>query len=520
MKIIQLLTFACLMLFSIYSFAQVKKIESFNLKWDEKGLTHTVSDGSTAVIPYFANASFTKDISPLPQFHTSYKLKSNSDIKARISNIDYYAHVEFVPIIYDGQKYQKVVSFDLNLEFTQKDTPLLRTPPFKNTSALANGDIYKLEISENGMHVLSYDFLKSEIGIDIDNIDPSNIQIYSGARGILPEANSIERVDDLEPVSMEMIGTEDGTFNNQDRIIFYAESASVDKFDLNTQTGSRPINIYDDNNFYYLKVGDVVQNLIQNAPSISNTVGSTNEYDFFTHIEDDEINILHEYPFTQGSGKIWYMQKFDGLREQTYEINIPNLAPNSSARFQSVFAGRSEGSSRFNMVINGESFASPTISGVRTTDIESSHATRVLFSKNVTLTSEKNTIKIEYPQQASFASSGWLDYINVNARCQLILESDELTFRDFSSLQNASTTFNLRSNVADTRIWNITNPTNAKNINLGGNITGNISFGLNTNTLQNMIAFDYANITRQPEFVEQIENQNLHDFQNADVVII
>jgi len=550
MKILQLLTFTSIMLSSMITFAQNIKNESFNLKWAEAGVIRTVSDGTVETIPYFTDASFTKDQSPLPFFHTSYKLSTYSAIKASISNIvyenisidynydtqkensevelttyltksrqDYYAHIEFVPIVFNGQQYQKVVSFDLNISFTQQDRPLQKAPPFKNTSALSSGDIYKLKISENGMHVLSYDFLKTELGIDVDNLSPNNIQIYSGARGVLPELNSNTRIDDLEAVSMEMIGTADGIFNKQDKILFYAESASVDKFDLAAKTGSRPINIYDDNNYYYLKIGDVSQNLIQNISSVANTAGSTDKYDYFTQIEEDKINILHEYPFTQGSGKIWYMQKFDGLREQPFEINIPNVVPNSSAKFESVFAGRSETSTRFNMVINGESFTSPSIGKVSTSDIERPHATRVNFLKSVMLTEDNNTLSIEY-ENIAFASSGWLDYITVNARCQLILEEGELTFRDFNSLQNPSTTFNLRSNVNDTRVWNITNPTNAKNINLGGISTGNISFGLNTNTLQNLIAFDYSNINRQPEFIEQIENQNLHDIQDADVIII
>jgi hypothetical protein len=550
MKLIQVLSFTIISLFCVNSYAQNKIDENFDLKWMEGGLAHTISDGTTEIVPYFKDAFFSKDQNPLPQFHTSYKLKNNSAIKASISNVvyedvdveynygaqkqtteielktyltksrqNYYAHVEFIPIINKGQKYQKVVSFDLSLEFTKEDSPLRKAPPFKNTSSLSSGDLYKLKISENGMHVLTYDFLKSEVGIDVDNLDPNDIQIFAGAQGMLPELNSVSRTDDLEAVTMELIGTADGSFDAQDKIIFYGQSASVDRFDIASNTSSRPINIYDDSNYYFLKIGDVNQNLIQDISSISNTAGSTNQYDYFTQIEEDNINILHEYPFTQGSGKIWYMQKFEGLREQTYEINIPNVVPNSSARFRSLFAGRSETSTRFNMVINGESFDSPSIAGVRTTDIESSHARRVDFLKTVTLTGDNNVLKIEY-RAISFASTGWLDYINVNARCQLILEEGELTFRDYSSLQNPTTTFNLRSNVSDTRVWNISNPLNARNINLGGITTGNISFGLNTSTLQNMIAFDYANVNRQPEFIEQIDNQNLHNVQSADVVII
>lgn len=550
MKKIYSLTLVLSLFLVTLAHSQVKKSINVNLDWAEEGLSRYVSDGTTETVPYFKDANFSNSESPLPQFHTSLGLKNNSKIEARITNVVYEAidmdydfssigqenqillntyttkarqkyigHVEFTPIVYNGIGYEKVVSFDLEISASPKVNTPLRLPPFKSNSILSDGDIYKLRITEGGVHVLTYDFLKSEVGLDVDNINPADIQIYSGGGGILPERNGDERVDDLNAVAMEVSGIQDGSFDNGDRIIFYAEGATVEKYSLSSKTISAPINVYDDFNFYYLKVGDVTQNIMQNVSSIQNTTGSTNEFDYFTKIEEDNINILHEYAFTQGSGSTWYMQKFDGLREQDYEINIPNVVPNSSATVQSAFAGRSDQSSYYEMIINGETFRSQTMSSVRTSDIESSHASRVLFSQDVSLSNDNNTVRIKYLGPAGFASSGWLDFISVNARCNIVLEDNELVFRDFESLQNESTTFNLTSNASETKVWNITDPLNTQNIGLGAS-TGNISFGASTDRLQTFIAFDNSAVSRSPEFVEKIENQNLHSIENADMVII
>ena len=68
---------------------------------------------------------------------------------------------------------------------------------FADQSALMDGDIYKIRISQPGVHKLSFDFLKNELGIPIENIDPRKIQILGNTGGALPALAGAARNDDV-----------------------------------------------------------------------------------------------------------------------------------------------------------------------------------------------------------------------------------------------------------------------------------------------------------------------------------
>ena len=543
-------TFFLFLTFISSSTAQQKFSFSVNIDWEENGLQRNFVDGTTQQLPFFKNSYFSNNETPLPVFHQSLNLDGPSVLKTSISNVvsepinidydysginqstdlvakttvsrgrrQYIGHVDICPIIFDGQNYRKVVSFDLNVSAEKSTEPIRKNPPTTTVSVLADGDIYKIAVQEEGMHILDMNFLSSELGIDMGNISPSQFQIYGSGGGMVNEANDDTRVDDLAPVAMQMIGTNDGSFDNGDKIIFYAEGATMDKADISSRRISKPINIYDTENFYFIKIGNVAQNNIQQIASIQNTQGSTDQFDGFVNIEEDNINILHEYAFTQGSGSSWYMQKFEGLREQTYNFNIPNLVTSEPISVESVFAGRSDIGTDFNMVINGTSFTSGLISNVPTADIEAQHASRIRFIQEVTADNDNITVNVEYPARNEASTTGWLDYININARQRLIMEDNELIFRDFRSLDNASTTFNIQTSSSDVQVWNITNPLDAKVINTSAN-NNSLSFGANTTTLQKFIAFNPNAINRSPTAVGQIDNQNLHQISNADMIVI
>ncbi len=533
-----------------FTSAQQNFTFSVDIDWAENGLERAFVDGSIQQVPFFEDAYFSDNKSPLPVFHKSFKLNGPSKLKTSISNIvsepinidydysginqskdlvvkstvsrgrnEYMGHINICPIIYDGQNFRRVVSFDLNVLSEKSNNSVNRTPPTATESILADGDIYKIVVHSEGMHVIDMNFLSNELGIDIGNVSPSQFQIYGSGGGMVNERNSDERVDDLAPVAMQMIGTADGSFDNGDRIIFYAEAATVDKSDISTRKISEPINIYDEENFYFIKIGNVIQNNIQEIASVQNTEASSDQFDGFFNIEEDNINVLHEFAFTQGSGSIWYMQKFEGLREQTYNFSIPNLVPNEPVTVESVFAGRSDIRTNYDMIINGTAFTSGNISDVETSDIEALHASRIRFTQDVFPDNGDIFVEISYRQPSSASSTGWLDFININARQRLILEDSELIFRDFRSLDNESTTFNLQTTSANTQVWNITDPLDGKSINASVN-NGTLSFGANTSTLQKFIAFDTDAINKTPTIVGQIPNQNLHQISEADMIVV
>ena len=87
-------------------------------------------------------------------------------------------------------------------------------------SVLATGNWYKLGVNADGVYKINHSFLK-KMGIDPSKIDPRNIKVFGNPGGMLPQKNSIERVQDLQENAILVIGESDGKFDKNDYILFY-----------------------------------------------------------------------------------------------------------------------------------------------------------------------------------------------------------------------------------------------------------------------------------------------------------
>ena len=90
-----------------------------------------------------------------------------------------------------------------------------------NNSVLSSGAWYKMAVSSTGMYKLTYSDL-SAMGLDVNILDPRNIHVYHNGGGILPKLNSGYYPDDLAEIPIYVYGEEDGVFNQNDYVVFYA----------------------------------------------------------------------------------------------------------------------------------------------------------------------------------------------------------------------------------------------------------------------------------------------------------
>ncbi|MDV7389930.1 hypothetical protein RZS08_01200, partial [Arthrospira platensis SPKY1] len=79
----------------------------------------------------------------------------------------YFGNISFVPIIRRGDSYERLVSFRLRVSLAERGTVVRRDPGSTQRSELSEGQVYKIAVSETGMHKLTYAFLKDELGMDI-----------------------------------------------------------------------------------------------------------------------------------------------------------------------------------------------------------------------------------------------------------------------------------------------------------------------------------------------------------------
>lgn len=443
----------------------------------------------------------------------------------------YSAQVSFVPIVKNGSRYERLVEAELRVRHNPQPVIRPRGPEGTRTSVLNDGEIYKFSVSATGMHKLTYDFLKNRLGIsNLDNIDPRTIKIFGNGGGMLPAYTEAERPDDLVENHVLIIGEADGKFDPSDYILLYAEGADKWVFDGGTQFNLQK-NIYDDVNYYFIKISPGNGRRVTEQPSLGATAFTSTAFNDFARFEEDKVNLLYDWGQrtgkAQGSGQRWYGDWFRNAREYTYNnlFSFPNIISGAPAQLRVEMALRALQRSGFTVSVNGQSFSSPTATAVSTfsgeRDNEQNYAHRTAVETQLTLNAPNVNVQVRYPHPAGAndGSEGWLDFVQLNVRRQLIMTGNQLIFRDIESLAHPNTTFQLDNANQNLLVWDISEPLAPRNqaYTLSGTT---LRFGVSTTTLRTFVAFNRNFDFPTPQPVGRISNQNLHGLDNVDMLIV
>ncbi len=541
-------------LFLVSIFAQTYTLEK-TLNWDATPIIHNPTENFPLEIWNFEGANFTAVSPSLPYYNEIFKVPSNGQLTVDINSVqyepfqkpaspddtflsnelqfdakvyqnrnEYLGQISFIPIrMTPGGTYERLVAFSLRVSFTPEIQASTRGDN-TYTSVLSDGTIYKIAVEGTGMHQLTYAFLKNDLGMDLDNIDPRKIKLYGNGGGPLPELVIADRHDDLQENAIQIVGENDGSFDSGDFILFYAENAHSWSLDETNRLFKKSTNIYDTKNYYYLKVdsenGQRVGDGDHQINSISNAQFNTSTFDYYSHFEEDRYNLLAESSSSQGSGQNWYGDIFNPTRDKSYSFDIPNMATSQPVKMAVSFVARSAGTSSVSVNAGGQTF-NGAISGIVIGDPEGTYAKT--STQNVSFTSSQNAfnVDISYPGVGDGTNTGWLDYIEFNIKKNLTLTSAPLAFQAIDMLDYTSSSFQLTGANANTKVWDITNPIQAKLITGATPSGSNLNFGItNNNKVHSFIAFDTDDTFLTAEAIGPVENQNYHGIDQIDMVII
>ena len=96
-------------------------------------------------------------------------------------------------------------------------------------SAFASGTWFKVGIVETGIHKIDRNTLDA-LGVPA-SIDPRKLKLFgNGWGGRLPQSNSETRPEDIAENAIFVSGEEDGSFDDQDYILFYAVGPDLDQW--------------------------------------------------------------------------------------------------------------------------------------------------------------------------------------------------------------------------------------------------------------------------------------------------
>lgn len=440
---------------------------------------------------------------------------------------NYYGKVAFVPIVRRGGRFERLVSVELRVTLQPQAQAVAFRGPTSGLSVLSDGQIYKIAVSNRGIHRISYDFLKNQLGIDIDNVNPREIKLYGNGGGMLPFFTGAERIDDLEENAIQIAGEEDGVFGPGDYILFYAEGPDKWVYSENIGQFTLEKNIYNTRNYYFLKISPGNGRRVSEMPAPGNPAYTSASFDDYARLEQENINLFHEWAKAQGSGQSWFGDHFKVARQYAYNnaFSFPNLINTEPAVIRASMALRANVRSRFLLEINGETLESGEAGSVPSVDGGGDntqvYARRTTLNDTILLSGPgiSFTLRYPYPQGVADFSEGWLDYVQANVRRSLRMEGPQMHFRDRRSLAYPATTFQLQNAGPGIAVWDITNPLapGRPAVQQAGQ---QLSFAANTESLREFIAFDTGQEFPAPEAVGPVANQNLHGIDNADMVII
>lgn len=395
----------------------------------------------------------------------------------------------------------------LSLTVTENDavasTPPAAKPTSVTESVLNTGTWHKIAITKSGFHKIDATLITA-MGLNPASVSPSNIRVYGNGGRMLPEQNFLPRAEDLKENALHVSGG--GTFSAGDYAIFYGMGPTGWDADSANDRFNHVKNIYSDTAYYFVTFDKGPGLRVQDqaaAPGGNVTVTDFNYYD--VHDVD-----LYNPP---GFGKTWHGEQFNPLAgnlTQSFSFDFGATATTIKCKV-SVAATEAAGN-LFNIAMNGSVFGAIGFSSNDNTQIQ-------IKANEWTSTTPASGATVTLSFTAGGSAIGYLNYLEINARRQLAISGDQLSFRDLRSYGPGKVAnYVLQGANSNTRVWDITNP--QVPVALQGSLSGSTyTFSRDAAILHEFAAMNSTNVFA-PAYAGKVANQNLHGLGQVDDIIV
>jgi hypothetical protein len=380
-------------------------------------------------------------------------------------------------------------------------------------SVLHSGNWYKLAVKQNGVFRIDLNQFK-KMGFD-PKTDPRKIKLYGNGGGMLPQPNNAPRAADLTELAIYIQGEEDGIFNSQDFILFYAEGPDKISFDEQKEIFKYEKNLYANQNFYFITIGTTNGKRIQTATNAGTGFPTVNTFENYAYHELDQHNELK-------SGREWFGERFDLSTELTLSLALPDVIPGTSVKVVSDVMAQSFDNTVFKLFLNGIQIGQQSVAAIPNVDygIKGRHKrdTISVNSSGVLAPGKtKQELRYQYLKSPTVRSIGYLDFFLMQTTQQLKLYGQQTVFRSLASLQQPVSKYEIGQATASSTVWNISDPLNPV-IQQTTFQSGSLSFSAPSTSLQHYVVFQ-PNV-QVPELSGKVPNQNLRGMTVPNLLIV
>ncbi len=515
--------------------------ERIVLAWDSSVFSE-LADKDFPILA-FKNAEYDITYPGIPVFFKSFDIKDNQDLKFVMedpiyvetkiptdlpefehltnevqlkkqklkSGENYKIQVQILPFKKENGRIFVLTSFSLKQFPVSLKSTAIESYIWKNESVLKQGSWKRISISEKGIYRIPYSKL-SEWGFT----NPANVNVFGSGGVILSENPGEKRYDDLPQVSVWH-----GKNNGTDCLFFFAPGTIEWSPNFSKGLFEHKQHDYATKGYFYLSESAGSTKIAEKTERIglpsTNTVNSFSAYDLY---EDELENIL-----PLGSGKQWYGNKFKSSSSKNIIFSSKNIETSSNVTTRVKAVARSFRTSEMKVFINQTEEASLNFSQVNTGSATDIYANEQ--SKNITTSISDDEITVTLRYYANGGNNNtdenavaWLDFVELNFRKKLIAGNDPLFFRDLYSVGETNISeFIVANSSSETRIFDVTEWYDLKEIpfELNGNTA---TFKAETGELREFVVFSGNGNFPEPEFVDDIPNQNMHAMKTPELVII
>ncbi|MDA0986915.1 MAG: type IX secretion system sortase PorU, partial [Bacteroidetes bacterium] len=392
-----------------------------------------------------------------------------------------------------------------------------------NKSPFANGKIFKIEITEEGIYKIDQNYLKS-LGIEISTLSSIyDIKIF-GSNGKKLN-HSIKNLTNIEypQLALEYVdNNQNSKLDSDDYIIFYSNGSSGWEYEKINKKFSHYLNQYSNSNFVFLKIGGdskiKLMEKILTQGTTSGVLASTTGKLFF---DEEKTNLTQ-------SGLEWYSAPMTDNTSRIITNKLHGYIDGSQIIYNYELLSRADKNSVFNLSESNSSVASVVIPGMTSYELYGDPIGEFAKKENGSakiiplLTDSRSNLKLSYTANSSVAI-GYINWIELFYNQQLSAVNDNLIFT--SPDTSAIVEFSINGFTSNQiQIYNITNIENVKkfqNVQLQ-QLQGNFTFKdiLTNGSIQNYWA-GTSSTFKIPKIGVAIPNSNLiEETIGADFVII
>lgn len=376
-------------------------------------------------------------------------------------------------------------------------------------SVLSTGIWYKFAVTESNIYAINGNDLVSN-GVSISDINPAQIRIFGHPGGMLPQPNNQLRYSDLEELAIEVIDGNDNSFDPSDKIIFWAEGPDLISFNEVLKTVAYENNIYSDTSYYYLNINQADGKRVQTNSLITGNYPVVSTHIAYYIHELDQTNILK-------SGREWYGESFNQTLSRAFETDISDWEDGSTAYLTSSVMAASYNDSKFTVTANNNQVGTQLLYKIPDSQYGVKGAENTTTFPFTLGQPSGNNMELKYSVEKQ-GGIGYLNYFilqveqtnNFNTTVSQLLIPKKI--EDISTLEVS----NINSN---TSVWDVTEFNSTRNINYEI-VTNTLNANIITDTTSWIVVFDANSNLPSPQFINEVENQDIHGIQNIDLLIV